>query len=202
MKKVALFILCLSLGCSTTDKVIFFPVQVNRPIEGKILIAPFLNESEESILWQRQINKEFENYLHSLLLRIRSPNLKVLPLPEVNFPSQDPLFLWRMKEFWQQLAAEKSADYVVTGSVSFEGPKYIVEGKKQISKPRAEIALTIVIFDKEGKLVRGEEIKFSLSDTSTNKSSSTSFFYDVNFPKEKILAIFVPIRLQVKRYIL
>lgn len=205
-KKLALVAFFFLTSCSTTKNkgAISFMVQVNNPVKGKVIVAPFINENQNNIFWRgRSIDfaREFENYLRSLLRT--APGLRVLPKKEIELPSRDPLLLWREEKFWAEVAQSQGADYVIAGAVEVDVPQYEVEGGNQISKPLSQVTLTVLIMDKNGKLVKGTEIRFTLDESEKEGGSfSTSPFHTINFPKEKIRALFFPIQVQAVRNLL
>lgn len=210
----SLLVTLLLAACSTsTTQTINFQVQVNNPIKGRVAIAPFVAEPTV-IFWRgRNINlaEEFESYLSSLL-RNRSPALQIVSYKLQ--PPNDPLKEWLKKETWRQIASAANVDYIVTGAISVDAPQYVVKNegpaKKQISKPRLSLTIIIVAISRSGEMAIIEELRFSPSEdepafetpAGPRKSFFTSPFYDQNFPKEKILFLFTPRRIQVTRYLL
>ncbi len=159
--------------------------------------------------------RELDRYVRRLLRRETS--LSVLPPePTLVAPSQDSSQLRGMKDFWRALSQRTGADYVLAAAVDVEvldrtgysSEKYVspADGKTYYRQVLVEETgfrydILLVVFDADGEPVLEEQIS-DFQPRQARKLEETKDMYEGLYAlEERLLGIFVPRVVHVRRYL-
>ena len=159
-------------------------------------------------------SREFDDHLRKILRR--QTRLNVLPpLDSLDPPSDDPTELAKMADFWMELGDETNADFIVAAAIDvkvldragYTTEEYVspTDGKTYFRQVLVEETgfnydvLLVVIEGKSGAIVHQEQITDFKPKDERKLEEYTDMFTDLYTLQNRLIGIFVPRMVQVKR---
>jgi hypothetical protein len=179
---------------------------------GPILIEPREGESVQSV--DMTAAKEFEIYLRKILRR--DAQLHLIPKrDDLRPPSNNLTALLQDADFWKTIREENGADYVVTASIDvkvldragYTTEEYVSpqDGKTYFRQVMVEETgfsydiLLVVVEAETGKLLHREQITDFQPKSERKLEEYTDMFTDLYTLQNRLVGVFVPRAVQVKR---
>jgi hypothetical protein len=188
------------------------PVSGNETVfVGPVLVEPRENTDVESI--DLTAAREFEIYLRKILRR--EAELKLLPERDLQSPTRHLGVLIDDPTFWQTIREETGADLVVAASIDikvldragYTTEEYISpqDGKTYFRQVLVEETgfsydiLLVVVEGATGDVIHREQITDFKPENERKLEESTDMFTDLYTLQNRVIGIFVPRQVQVKR---
>ena len=179
---------------------------------GPILIEPREGESVQSV--DMTAAKEFEIYLRKILRR--DAQLHLIPKrDDLRPPSNNLTALLQDADFWKTIREENGADYVVAASIDvkvldragYTTEEYVSpqDGKTYFRQVMVEETgfsydiLLVVVEAETGKLLHREQITDFQPKSERKLEEYTDMFTDLYTLQNRLVGVFVPRAVQVKR---
>ncbi len=179
---------------------------------GPILIEPREGESVQSV--DMTAAKEFEIFLRKILRR--DAQLHLIPKrDDLRPPSNNLAALLQDADFWKTIREENGADYVVAASIDvkvldragYTTEEYVSpqDGKTYFRQVMVEETgfsydiLLVVVEAETGKLLHREQITDFQPKSERKLEEYTDMFTDLYTLQNRLVGIFVPRAVQVKR---
>ena len=179
---------------------------------GPILIEPREGESVQSV--DMTAAKEFEIYLRKILRR--DAQLHLIPKrDDLRPPSNNLAALLQDADFWKAIREENGADYVVAASIDvkvldragYTTEEYVSpqDGKTYFRQVMVEETgfsydiLLVVVEAETGKLLHREQITDFQPKSERKLEEYTDMFTDLYTLQNRLVGVFVPRAVQVKR---
>lgn len=183
----------------------------------KIYIGPVLVEPRgggEASATDLAAGREFDDYLRKILRR--KTRLDVVPtIDNLSPPTDDPLELAGMTDFWVELGRETDADYIVSASIDvkvldragFNTEEYVspTDGKTYFRQVLVEetgfdFDILMMVFDgKTGEQILTEQVTDFKERSDRKLSESEDMFADLYNLDNRLLGVFVPRTAVAKR---
>jgi hypothetical protein len=179
---------------------------------GPILIEPREGESVQSV--DMTAAKEFEIFLRKILRR--DAQLHLIPKrDDLRPPSNNLTALLQDADFWKTIREENGADYVVAASIDvkvldragYTTEEYVSpqDGKTYFRQVMVEETgfsydiLLVVVEAETGKLLHREQITDFQPKSERKLEEYTDMFTDLYTLQNRLVGVFVPRAVQVKR---
>jgi hypothetical protein len=179
---------------------------------GPVLIEPRIDDPASTL--DLTASREFDGYLRTLLRR--QTQLKVLPADDsVVPPTNDPLKLIEMKDFWTTVAQETGADLVVAATIDvkvldragYTTEEYVspADGKTYFRQVLVEetgfnFDVLLLVFDgATGELVFEEQISDFKEREERRLEAYADMFDNLYNLENRLLGVFVPRAVLAKR---
>lgn len=178
---------------------------------GPVLLEPRGNQDVSSI--DLQASREFDDFLRKVIRR--RTRLDVVPSVEVQPPTDDPLELAEMTDFWVELGSTTGADYIVSAAIDvkvldragYNTEEYVSpsDGKTYFRQVLVEetgfnFDILLMIFEaKTGEQVLSEQITDFKERSERKLEQSEDMFADLYNLENRLLGIFVPRGMVAKR---
>lgn len=183
----------------------------------KIYVGPVLIEprgGEEASSTDLEAAREFDDYLRKILRR--KTRLDVVPTrADLSVPTNDPLELAEMTDFWLEVGEETDADYIVSASIDvkvldragYNTEEYVspTDGKTYFRQVLVEetgfnFDILLMVFDgKTGEQVLSEQITDFKERSERKLEQSEDMFADLYNLDNRLLGVFVPRSVVAKR---
>lgn len=179
---------------------------------GPVLIEPRIDDPASTL--DLSASREFDGYMRTLLRR--QTQLKILPEDDsVVPPTNDPLELVEMNDFWTTVARETGADLIVAATIDvkvldragYTTEEYVspADGKTYFRQVLVEetgfnFDVLLMVFDGDsGELVFEEQISDFKEREERKLEAYTDMFDDLYNLENRLLGVFVPRAVLAKR---
>lgn len=179
---------------------------------GPVLIEPRVDDPASTL--DLSAAREFDGYMRALLRR--QTHLKVLPADDsVAPPTDDPLQLVEMKDFWSAVGAETGADLIVAATIDvkvldragYTTEEYVspADGKTYFRQVLVEetgfnFDVLLLVFDgATGELVFEDQISDFKEREERKLEAYTDMFDNLYNLENRLLGVFVPRSVLAKR---
>lgn len=206
-------------GAGTREVRVNLILQPDLKLNGseKIFIGPVLVEPRgdaPASTLDMSASREFEGYLRTLLRR--RTHLEVLDRDQsLRPPTDDPLELVKMTDFWRELGASTGADYVVSAAIDvqvldragYTSEKYVspADGKTYFRQVLVEetgfkFDVLLMVFDgRSGDKVFQDQISDFKERSERKLNVYTDMFGDLFNLENRLAGVFVPRSVVAKR---
>lgn len=217
-----LIMLIASSGWATTREVeLSLPLRSKLQLSGheRVYIGPFVREvrgDEAPAQLRVDVAGEFDRFMRKLLRK--ESKLVILPaLENVRVPTNDPLELAKLGDFWRELGMRVGADYVIAGSIeftiqdttqpkiqSYESP---IDGRtyyRQVMVEQTGFSYDIMlnVYDaRTGALVFQEAFKDTQERDERSFDEFKGMFANLFALENKLKGVFVPRTVKTKRFL-
>lgn len=218
-----LFIVVLGVaagaGAATKELKIDLWIEPDLKLDGseKIYIGPVLIEQRadgKPSSTDLEASREFDDYLRKILRR--KTRLDVLPVLEgLELPTDDPIELATMKQFWIDLGTTTDADYIVAASIDvkvldragYNTEEYVspTDGKTYYRQVLVEetgfnFDILLTVFDgNTGEQVLSEQITDFKERSDRKLRETEDMFAELYNLDNRLLGVFVPRSVIAKR---
>jgi hypothetical protein len=225
MRRAAAFLFVAVLGVAAAAGAASKELRINLWIEPdlkldgseRIYIGPVLVEqrggskqSSEDL----EASREFDDYLRKILRR--KTRLDVLPVLEgLQLPTNDPIELATMKQFWIDLGTATDADYIVAASIDvkvldragYNTEEYVspTDGKTYFRQVLVEetgfnFDILLTVYDGDtGEQILNEQITDFKERSDRKLRESEDMFAELYNLDNRLLGVFVPRSVVAKR---
>jgi len=225
MRKAVAFLFIVVLGvaagagAATKELRINLWIEPDLKLDGleKIYIGPVLIEQRagsKPSSTDLEASREFDDYLRKILRR--KTRLDVLPVLEgLELPTDDPIELATMTQFWVDLGAATDADYIVMASIDvkvldragYNTEEYVspADGKTYFRQVLVEetgfnFDILLTVFDGDtGEQVLSEQITDFKERSDRKLRETEDMFAELYNLDNRLLGVFVPRSVVAKR---
>jgi hypothetical protein len=178
---------------------------------GPVLIEPRAQEDASSL--DLQASREFDDFLRKIIRR--RTRLDVVPTVEVDLPTDNPLELAEMTDFWVELGETTDADFIVSAAIDvkvldragYNTEEYVspTDGKTYYRQVLVEetgfnFDILLMIFDGEsGELLLREQVTDFKERSERKLEQYEDMFADLYNLENRLLGVFVPRAVVAKR---
>lgn len=206
-------------GAATKELKINLWIEPDLELDGseKIYIGPVLIEQRadsKPSSTDLKASREFDDYLRKILRR--KTRLDVLPVREgLELPTDDPIELATMKQFWIDLGTATDADYIVAASIDvkvldragYNTEEYVspTDGKTYFRQVLVEetgfnFDILLTVFDgNTGEQVLSEQITDFKERSDRKLRETEDMFAELYNLDNRLLGVFVPRSVIAKR---
>lgn len=206
-------------GAATKELKIKLWIEPDLELDGseKIYIGPVLIEQRadsKPSSTDLKASREFDDYLRKILRR--KTRLDVLPVREgLELPTDDPIELATMKQFWIDLGTATDADYIVAASIDvkvldragYNTEEYVspTDGKTYFRQVLVEetgfnFDILLTVFDgNTGEQVLSEQITDFKERSDRKLRETEDMFAELYNLDNRLLGVFVPRSVIAKR---
>ena len=216
---VAALVVAAAAAAATKELRINLWIEPDLKLDGseKIYIGPVLIEQRggsQTSSTDLEASREFDDYLRKVLRR--KTRLDVLPpLENLELPTDDPLQLATMKQFWVDLGTATDADYIVAASIDvkvldragYNTEEYVspTDGKTYFRQVLVEetgfnFDILMTVYDgNTGEQVLSEQITDFKERSDRKLRESEDMFQELYNLDNRLLGVFVPRSVVAKR---
>jgi hypothetical protein len=206
-------------GAATKELKINLWIEPDLELDGseKIYIGPVLIEQRadsKASSTDLEASREFDDYLRKILRR--KTRLDVLPVLEgLELPTDDPIELATLKQFWIDLGTATDADYIVAASIDvkvldragYNTEEYVspTDGKTYFRQVLVEetgfnFDILLTVFDgNTGEQVLSEQITDFKERSDRKLRETEDMFAELYNLDNRLLGVFVPRSVIAKR---
>jgi len=206
-------------GAATKELKINLWIEPDLELDGseKIYIGPVLIEQRadsKPSSTDLEASREFDDYLRKILRR--KTRLDVLPVLEgLELPTDDPIELATLKQFWIDLGTATDADYIVAASIDvkvldragYNTEEYVspTDGKTYFRQVLVEetgfnFDILLTVFDgNTGEQVLSEQITDFKERSDRKLRETEDMFAELYNLDDRLLGVFVPRSVIAKR---
>jgi hypothetical protein len=216
---IAVLGVAVGAGAASKELKINLWIEPDLKLDGseKIYIGPVLIEhraDSKPSSTDLEASREFDDYLRKILRR--KTRLDVLPVLEgLELPTDDPIELATLKQFWIDLGASTDADYIVAASIDvkvldragYNTEEYVspTDGKTYFRQVLVEetgfnFDILLTVFDgNTGEQVLSEQITDFKERSDRKLRETEDMFAELYNLDNRLLGVFVPRSVIAKR---